>query len=233
MAQKRMFDKSIMETDSFMDMPMPTKALYFLLGMEADDEGFVSPKRVMRIYGGNDDDIKLLAAKGFVIHFKSGVLVITSWYENNYLDKNRMKETKYQAEKAMIGLSNNKYSLISVSVKQALNNGSTVVQPEESSIEENRIEQSSIEEKSETLSPRKPQDITLEDLEQIAQRYQVPLSFVKSKQEDMELWAGEKDGRARGRNWKLTLMNWVKKDALSLRKEANANTKRGIDARNL
>ena len=150
MAQKRMFDKSIMETDSFMDMPMPTKALYFLLGMEADDEGFTSPKRVMRIYGGNDDDLKLLMAKGFVINFKSGVIVITNWYENNYLDRNRIKETKYQAEKAMLGLSNNRYSLISKENKPLLNNGLTDVKRpfnqysiEESSIEENRIEEKS------------------------------------------------------------------------------------------
>ena len=83
MAQKRMFDKSIIETDEFLDMGMPTKALYFLLGMEADDEGFVSPKRVMRIYGGNDDDLKVLIAKKFVIKFESGVVVITHWTKNN------------------------------------------------------------------------------------------------------------------------------------------------------
>jgi hypothetical protein len=60
MAQKRMFDKGLLETDDFMDMPMSTKALYFLLGMEADDEGFVSPKRVFRLYGGTEDDLKVL-----------------------------------------------------------------------------------------------------------------------------------------------------------------------------
>lgn len=134
MAQKRMFDKGIIETDAFMDMPMPTKALYFLLGMEADDEGFVSPKRVMRIYGGNDDDIKVLITKNFVIQFDSGVVVITDWKENNYLDKNRIKETKYQAEKKLLSLStNNKY--------MRLNRCLTGVQPEESSIEEYRIEE--------------------------------------------------------------------------------------------
>jgi len=38
MACKRMFDKSIIENDWFMDLSMSSKALYFLLGMEADDE---------------------------------------------------------------------------------------------------------------------------------------------------------------------------------------------------
>jgi hypothetical protein len=133
MSRKRMFDKSLLETDAFMDMPMPTKALYFLLGMEADDEGFVSPKRVMRIYGGNEDDLKVLIAKNYVIQFKSGVIVITDWNENNYLDKNRMKETKYKTEKKLIILKGNKYAM--------LNKSLTDVYPEERSIEEKSIEE--------------------------------------------------------------------------------------------
>lgn len=108
-----MFDKGLLETDAFMDMPMPTKALYFLLGMEADDEGFVSPSRVMRIYGGNADDLKVLIAKKFVIQFESGVIVITDWKKNNWLDSRRVKKTVYEAEKALISESNEKYILLS------------------------------------------------------------------------------------------------------------------------
>ena len=142
MARKRMFDKGLLETDAFMDMPMPTKALYFLLGMEADDEGFVSPKRVMRLYGGNDDDLKVLIAKSFVIQFESGVIVITDWHENNYLDKNKVVETKYQAEKQLLTLSSNKYHKLNQSltkVKKKL----TQYRIEENSIVENRIEEKS------------------------------------------------------------------------------------------
>jgi hypothetical protein len=114
MAQKRMFDKSIIETDSFMDLPITSKALYFLLGMEADDEGFVSPKRVLRIYGGTEDDIRVLTAKGFLILFNSGVVVITDWKKNNWLDSRRIKETEYVEEKSLLFEdSNNKYTLLS------------------------------------------------------------------------------------------------------------------------
>lgn len=144
MAQKRMFDKSIIETDEFMDMTMSTKALYFLLGMEADDEGFVSPKRVMRIYGGSDDDLKILVAKNYCIAFKSGVVVITNWHENNYLDKKRVKETRYQAEKKLLALTNGKYTMLNnglTNVKQMLRENRI----EENRIEENRIEQNSID----------------------------------------------------------------------------------------
>ena len=69
-----MFDKAIINTDRFMDLPMSAKDLYFLLGMEADDEGFVSYKKVIRIHGGNEDDSKILTAKGFTIQFPSRIL---------------------------------------------------------------------------------------------------------------------------------------------------------------
>ena len=81
MARKRMFDIEIINQDSFYELPMDAKALYFLLGMEADDEGFINPKKILRLYGGTEDSIKILIAKGYLIPFKSGVVVITDWKE--------------------------------------------------------------------------------------------------------------------------------------------------------
>lgn len=99
-----MFDRAIMETDNFLNISLTAKALYFLLGMEADDEGFVSPKRVIRLYGGETGDLKNLVDAGLIIPFKSGVVVITHWHENNYLNRTRIKETQYQQEKQMLVL---------------------------------------------------------------------------------------------------------------------------------
>ena len=79
-----MFDLEVINQDSFFDLPMEAKALYFLLGMEADDEGFVSPKKILRLYGGTEDSLKILAIKEFIIPFKTGVIVITDWKRNNY-----------------------------------------------------------------------------------------------------------------------------------------------------
>lgn len=125
MARKRMFDKAIIETDAFLNVSLSAKALYFLLSMEADDEGFVSPNRVLRLYGGEVGDIKNLMDVGLVIRFKSGVLVVTNWNQNNYLDKNRISPTQYQEEKKLLLLTDrNKYEL---------NNRLTGVQPVESS----------------------------------------------------------------------------------------------------
>ena len=138
MASKRMFDKAIIEQDGFFDLPMEAKALYFLLGMEADDEGFINPRKVLRLYGGNDDSVKILAAKGFIIPFESGVIVITDWKRNNYIDKKRMKPTIYQQEKAQI-------TYDEVSEKYVFNKCLTNV---EQMLKENSIDKYSIEENS-------------------------------------------------------------------------------------
>ena len=52
MANRRMFSKDVVETDKFLNMPLTSQALYFHLGMEADDDGFIaSPKKVQRAVG--------------------------------------------------------------------------------------------------------------------------------------------------------------------------------------
>ena len=103
MAQKRMFSLQVVDTDKFMDMPTSAQALYFHLGMHGDDDGFVSaPRKIARASGCNDDDMRLLAAKGYIIPFDSGVVVITDWRINNTLQNDRYKETVYQGEKSML-----------------------------------------------------------------------------------------------------------------------------------
>ena len=140
MAKKRMFDNEIISQDSFIDLPKEAIALYFLLGMEADDEGFVAPKKVMRIYAISDDTLKILVAKNYIIPFKSGVVVITDWKRNNYLDKNRITPTIYQEEKEQLIFDDKKSKYLlndcGSSVKQMLNDSLTSI--EEKSIEENK-----------------------------------------------------------------------------------------------
>lgn len=86
MANKRMFALDVIDTDRFCEMPVSARLLYYELGMRGDDEGFVqNPKRIMLTTGTTVDDLKVLAAKGYVILFDSGVLVITHWQQNNTL----------------------------------------------------------------------------------------------------------------------------------------------------
>ena len=113
MAERRMFAKTIIDSDAFLDMPLSAHALYFHLSMRADDDGFVNnPKKIQRMIGASDDDCKLLIMKNFIITFDSGVIVIKHWKIHNYIRNDRYKETVYQDEKAMLTEKENKaYSL--------------------------------------------------------------------------------------------------------------------------
>lgn len=100
MAKRRMFSLDVVDTDTFLDLPVSSQSLYFHLGMRADDDGFVSsPKRITAMVNASNDDLKLLIAKGFVIPFDSGVCVIRDWKVNNYIQRDRYVPTLYFEEK--------------------------------------------------------------------------------------------------------------------------------------
>lgn len=87
-----MMSKSIIKSDTFLDMPATTQNLYFHMLLDADDDGFINaPKSIMRMIGAKDDDMKVLAAKQFVIPFESGVVVIKDWKIHNYIQNDRYK----------------------------------------------------------------------------------------------------------------------------------------------
>lgn len=113
MAERRMFAKTIVDSDMFIDMPMSARLLYYDLAMRADDDGFVnSPKKIMRFVGASMDDMNVLIAKQFIIPFESGVVVIKHWKIHNYIRKDTYKETPYKDEKALLYLDkNNGYRL--------------------------------------------------------------------------------------------------------------------------
>jgi len=146
MAEKRMFAKSIVLTDAFLDMPMSARCLYFTLGMLADDDGFVgSPKSIMRQCGASQDDLGMLLAKRFVLGFESGVIVIKHWRINNYLRNDRYMPTNYQEELAALMVDQNgAYTEIKKQgipmVYQLDTDGIPVVSTDKNSIDKNSID---------------------------------------------------------------------------------------------
>ena len=136
MAQKRMFDKRVVESDKFTDLPNSSKALYFMAGMSADDKGFFQPRRLQKMHGFSDDDFKILIAKGYFITFESGVIVITDWNKNNWLDSRRITETEYIDELNLLKLINERYEL-----KDENNSCLANAKP---MLRENRIEENNI-----------------------------------------------------------------------------------------
>lgn len=114
MAERRMFAKTIIDSDAFLDMPLSTQSLYFHLSMRGDDDGFINnPKKIQRMIGASDDDLKLLITKNFIIPFESGIVVIKHWKIHNYIRGDRKKDTVYPEEMSMLETKGNgAYTLI-------------------------------------------------------------------------------------------------------------------------
>ena len=110
---RRMFANDIVTSDLFLDMGQGAQNLYFHLGMQADDDGFVAPNRILRMIGASLDDLRTLEAKGFIIPFPSGVRVIRHWREHNTIRGDRYNETTYRKEKSELFLNGSTYNLIS------------------------------------------------------------------------------------------------------------------------
>lgn len=140
MANKRMFSIDVTETDTFLEMPLTAQALYFHLAMRGDDDGFVSnPRSIMRVTGCNENDLKTLAESGYIITFRSGVIVISDWKVNNYLRGDRYKPTTFQNELSMLTeTANKRYVLESDSQRSTVGIPNSNQMETQYSIEKNR-----------------------------------------------------------------------------------------------
>lgn len=109
MANRRMFNKKLIDSDAFLDLPLSAQALYFHLSMRADDDGFIdNANRIQRMIGSNKDDLNILIAKSFVLVFDDpGVIVVKHWRMHNYIQKDRYHETDYKQEKRMLTVDEN------------------------------------------------------------------------------------------------------------------------------
>ena len=120
MANKRMFSVDVTETDAFLEMPLTAQALYFHLGMRGDDDGFVSnPRSIVRVSGCSESELVTLAKSGYIITFRSGVIVISDWKVNNYLRGDRYKTTVFQNELSMLEETANKRYVLAHGAKRS------------------------------------------------------------------------------------------------------------------
>ncbi len=123
MAEKRMFTKTIVDSDVFLDMPQSAQNLYFHLNMRADDEGFINaPKKIMRMVSSNQNDMDILLAKRYLLAFPSGVIVVKHWKMHNAIRQDRLKETMYVEEKAQLSTKENGSYTDNIKVLQPFDN---------------------------------------------------------------------------------------------------------------
>lgn len=146
MAQRRMFSPKIVGSDAFLEMPTSSRELYFQLGMYADDDGFINPKKIVRMVGSSDDDLKVLIAKRFVIPFENGVVVIKHWAINNLIRKDWYQPTIYQDQKKLLTTKEN--GAYTEAGKLLVNKSLT-----EDRIDQDRIDKDRREDKGVKISP--------------------------------------------------------------------------------
>ena len=119
MANRRMFSRYVVDTDAFIDMPVTAQALYFHLGMRADDDGFISsPKKITKMVNCSLDDMNILIEAGYLIPFDSGVVVVRDWKVNNYIQKDRYTPTRNQDEKKKLSERNRVYIVIESEIEE-------------------------------------------------------------------------------------------------------------------
>ena len=142
MAEKRMFAKSILNSDVFLDLPAKSQNLYFHLCMDADDDGFVnSPKRIQRTVGAESTDFEALTEKAFIIPFDSGICVIRHWLVHNCIQKDRYKKTVYSTEREQLSVGSDKvYNISDTDCLQSVSEVDTQIRLVKNSIEKNSKE---------------------------------------------------------------------------------------------
>lgn len=208
MAERRMFAKTIIDSDAFLDMPATSQLLYFHLCMRADDDGFInSPKKVQRIVGCSDDDLRLLALKRFIIPFESGVVVIKHWRIHNYIRNDRYKETVYQEEKAQLTEKENKaYTLAGIPTDNQL------TYQRETQVRLGKVRLGEVKEEKRRFTPP-----TLEDLVDYCQAN----SLEVDEQAFIDYYESNdwKVGRNKMKDWKAAARNWSRRNKEASRKQ--------------
>ena len=220
MAERRMFAKTIIDSDAFLEMPVTSQLLYFHLSMRADDDGFVNkPKSLMRMVGCHDDDLKLLFVKKFLIPFESGVVVIKHWKIHNYIRKDTYTETKYKEEKATLELDENSAYRLTEDSPLQLRDDSVTSPSTQVRIGQERVGKDSIGEDIEEAQPPKTtrhkyglyENVLLSDEDYDKLQAEFPHDYTERIERLSEYIAST--GK-KYKNHLATIRNWARNDAV-------------------
>lgn len=190
-----MFSKQITTSDAFVDMPVSSQLLYFHLNMEADDDGFVAnPKRISKMVGSGDDDLKILLSKRFLLSVGNGIVVIKHWLLHNTIRKDMYVPTQYLDEKKLLETKDNK--------------SYTELRNESVTLPVHRLDKIRLDKIESSINYLK--EIPLKDLEEMYNRFDCDKSAIRNKAESLLLWCQSK-GRIY-KNYHAFLLNALKKD---------------------
>lgn len=234
MAAKRMFSIDVIDTDRFLDMPVTTQALYFHLGMRADDDGFVSsPKKIIKIANCTNDDMRILISKGYVISFESGVIVITDWKANNSIRGDRYKPTTCRDEKELLEVRNDSYVIKSIGIPSDNQLDTDCIptgielEPQDrlgkDSIDKDSIEVCVQQEVDNQPQPPKKKQTTrfVPPTAEEVRQYCIENNYSLDAQRFVDFYEckGWMVGKNKMKNWKAAVRTWVRKDQEGVKKD--------------
>ena len=217
MAERRMFAKTIIDSDAFLDMPVTARLLYYDLAMRADDDGFInSPKKIMRMIGASQDDLSILTLRKFIIPFESGVVVIKHWRIHNYIRKDTYNSTPYLDEKKQLLLDENKAYTLAVNESdtgclQPVDEPSTQVRLGKDRLGKVRLGED-IEQPAALPAPKRKnfKKPSFEDVQAYCNEsgYHIDVDRFMNYYESN----GWMVGRNKMKDWKATVRNWASKE---------------------
>ena len=202
MATRRMFSKTIIDSDEFLEMPVSARLLYYDLGMRADDDGFVNPKRIMKFTNSTDDDLKVLLAKKYVLNFENKVLVIRDWKINNFIRPDRYTPTIYKEYLKRLQITETNQYQLNSGIPFGIPPDIPLVDAGKDRLGKDRL--------GNTPSPNYLKEIPLEDIQEFIKRFDMGEKQLKSKAESLYLYCEAKGKRYK--NYRAFLLNALKKD---------------------
>lgn len=230
-----MFAKTIIDSDLFLDMPISTQLLYFHLSMRADDDGFINnPKKIQRMVGCSEDDLKMLAVKQFIIPFESGVVVIKHWRIHNYIRNDRHKQTLC-SEKDLIVLDENMVYQVSDNCQSS---GIPMVDKMDTQVRLGKVSigKGNVSKKADISSAPSPKSVkkkfgeyknislTDEQYRQLVKDYGEPVmnDYIQRMDEYIQM-KGKKY-----KDFNLALRNWIKKDGITKGNDSYGRINKGL-----
>ena len=95
MAVRRMLHREVLSSDAFQELPFSAQMLYVQITMAADDDGFCNgARRLARLIGAGEGDLKKLIDRRFLLSF-GAVVVVKHWRMANSLKNDRLKPLTY------------------------------------------------------------------------------------------------------------------------------------------
>lgn len=95
-AEKRMFSRSLLESDGFISLSIAARLAYLHLALCAADDGFViAAKTTLRHIEVEDDVLSELLDGDYLIDFNDGIYLIKHWHVHNQIQKNRYTPSRH------------------------------------------------------------------------------------------------------------------------------------------